>query len=278
MKVREAYVAGRFYEGDKEALSMQIKQVYEKEADKIESKFSKQKIIGGIVPHAGYMFSAFQAVHYFEIISKLETVPDTFVIINPNHRGLGPSIALDDNEFWETPFGKVAIDMEFYSELGFEKDSSAHAFEHSGEVMVPLLQYFIKNSFKIVPITLSKQTPETAELLANSIFEANKKLNRNINIIASSDFSHYVDPDYGKQQDDHAVNEILKLNAPGTYKAIKNNNISACGYGPIMSLIYYSHLFTNSAKATILKRGHSGEVIPSSEVVNYISFLFFDEN
>jgi len=79
-------------------------------------------------------------------------------------------------------------------------------------------------------------------------------------------------------QDDFAVEQILKLNASGLFHEIKDNEISACGYGPIMSLIYYTNLVSKNGKAKILKRGHSGEIIPSNEVVHYISMLFYEES
>jgi MEMO1 family protein len=278
MKTRSACVAGKFYEGEKRSLIQQIENILRKEEKNIANTNSEKNVLGGVVPHAGYMFSAYQAVHYFRALAQLESKPDVFIIINPNHRGIGPPIALDENDVWESPFGEVEIDMEFYAELGFEKDAFAHEYEHSGEVMLPLLQYFISHQFKIVPITLTKQTPESAELLATRIFEVKKKLNRNINIIASSDFSHYVSPEEGKMQDDFAVQQILKLNATGMFHEIKDNAISACGYGPIMSLIYYTNLVTKNGKVDVLKRGHSGEIIPSNEVVHYISMLFYEEN
>jgi len=278
MSTRKAYVAGRFYEGTKNALEKQINDVFEKEKSNIKFSLASKNIVGGIVPHAGYMFSAYQALHYFKIIAESIKNPDVFIIINPNHSGFGPVIALDENESWETPFGKVEIDMEFNDALGFEKDSSAHNYEHSGEVMLPFLQHFIKHPFKIVPVSLTKQTPEAAELLAKAIFNANKKLHRNLNIIASSDFSHYVSPEKGKQQDNFAVEQILNLNPVGLYKAIKDKGISACGYGPIMALIYYTKLAAKNPKMEILKRGHSGEIMPSDEVVHYISFLACDDD
>ena len=55
---------------------------------------------------------------------------------------------------------------------------------------------------------------------------------------------------------------------------LKKKNISVCGFGPIMTLIEYSKLISVNPKVNILKIGHSGEVIPSNEVVDYVSILF----
>jgi AmmeMemoRadiSam system protein B len=277
MKVRLPAVAGRFYPGTAAEIRSTLGQILLHEKDKINYSLSGEKIIGGISPHAGYMFSAYQAVHLFEILKRSEQQFDTFIIINPNHTGYGAEISVDENEAWETPLGIVPVDSDFQAELGFTVSSLAHRYEHSGEVMVPMLQYFLDYEFKILPVTMSHQNVENAVLIANAIFKTNKFLKKNICIIASSDFSHYIHPDEGRRLDGFVINEILKLNSVGVYREIKEKNISACGFGPIMTLIEYSKLTAENPKAEILKIGHSGEVIPSEEVVDYVSMLFYDE-
>ncbi|MCK4661781.1 MAG: AmmeMemoRadiSam system protein B [Bacteroidales bacterium] len=276
MKTRKPAVAGKFYPGTKKEIINLLDTIYQKEKSFINTGLSEFNIIGGIVPHAGYMFSAYQAIHFFEIIKNSSSKFETIFIINPNHTGYGNKLALDENDFWETPFGNVEIDREFMNELNLPVSADAHMYEHSGEVMLPMLQNYLDYEFKIVPISISRQTVENAKLIANSIFNANKKLNKKILIIASSDFSHYVEPKAGKKLDDYVVEEILKFNSENIYKHIINKRISVCGYGPIMTLIEYSKLLEKNIETKILKRGHSGEVMPSNEVVDYISFLFYE--
>lgn len=277
MKTRHAAVAGRFYPGTKDEISHQLTQILQKEKPNIDLSLSNKQIIGAVVPHAGYMFSAYQAIHFFEILKNSQQQFDTFFIINPNHTGYGDEISLDENDFWETPYGKVEIDKDFFDFLDFAESADAHKFEHSGEVMLPLLQYSLNYSFKIVPITLSNQNPTNALFIAQNIIKANNILNKNICIIASSDFSHFVEPSEGKELDNYVIEEILKLNSEGVYQQVKDKNISVCGYGPIMTLMEYTKLITNKPQVEILKIGHSGEVIPSSEVVDYVSILFYQE-
>ena len=149
--------------------------------------------------------------------------------------------------------------------------------EHSGEVMLPLLQFFLDYDYKILPVTITKQNIENGKIVARAIYDANKKLNKKILIIASSDFSHYVDPDEGRRLDKLVLDEIEALNSEKLLKKILQNNISVCGYGPIISLIEYSMLITPTPHTQILCTGNSGDVVPSCEVVDYISILFFKE-
>jgi len=275
MKTRKAAFAGRFYPDNEYELNKMLEQILLEEDQNIDYSLADREIIGAIVPHAGYMFSAYQAVHFFEILKASKTHFDTFVIINPNHTGYGKPISLDENDFWENPFGKAEIDKELYDLLNIPESADAHRHEHSGEVMLPLLQYFIDYPFKIAPITLLNQTPENARIIANKIYNANKILKKNICIIASSDFSHFVHPDEGKKLDKFVIDEILKLNAEEVYNQVKRKNISVCGYGPIMALIEYSNLIASQPQVQVLKIGHSGEIIPSNEVVDYVSILFY---
>ncbi len=276
MKIRKPYVAGKFYPSDKKELQNLISKIRDTELDLIKLNLAKNNIIGGIVPHAGYIYSAYQAVHFFEILKASGQKFDTFVIINPNHTGYGTEIALDDNIAWETPFGICNIDTEMNDLLNLPKSEEAHRYEHSGEVILPLLQYFIDYDFNILPVTMSVQNYYNAQLIASKLRLASLKLNRKICIIASTDFSHYVSPEEGKQKDEKAVNEILKLKPENLIKTVKENNISMCGYGPVACLLEYANNISGNPNAELLKYGNSGEVYPSAEVVDYASFLIYE--
>jgi len=275
--VRESAVAGRFYPANKTELKRLIDKIYKAEKSKIDLSFADKNIFGAVVPHAGYMFSAYQAVHFFDILRNQKQQYDTFVIINPNHTGYGEAIALESHQYWQTPFGFVETDKEFADGLGFPISDIAHQNEHSGEVMLPLLQYFVDYDFRIVPITLSDQTVENAKMLAKKIQEIEQKLNRKVCVIASSDFSHFLSPDKGKDLDQLVIDQIQKKDINEIFNVVKEKKISVCGFGPIMCLMEYSNLQNPSYKSNILARGHSGEIVPSNEVVDYISILFYDE-
>jgi len=278
MRIRKPAVAGRFYPASKESIIDQIETILSEELPNINVRFKDNSIIGGVIPHAGYMFSAFQAVHFFEIIKQSQKKYDTIVIVNPNHTGIGHDMAFDSNQAWETPLGNVELDIEFGKKLGIPISEIEQKREHSCEVMIPFLQYFLNYDFKIVPITLSRQTYKNAKYLAGKIHKVAQKLNRDILFIASSDFSHFLSPEKGKEMDEHVLRNIILFESQGVEKEVIERNISVCGYGPIMTLMEYSKLLTDKPKVDILKMGHSGEIIPSSEVVDYVSLLFTDLN
>ena len=275
MSTRKPSVADKFYPGSKRELESMFTNLLNNEKGKIKSDLSEKTIIGAVVPHAGYIYSGYEATHFFEILKKSHIVYDCVFIINPNHTGYGSSISLDENEFWETPLGRIEIDKDFAELLDFDKSEKAHKFEHSGEVILPFLQHYLEYNFKILPLCILSQTFENAKIIAQKIYNTNQELKKKILIIASSDFSHFVEPEEGIKLDDMALKGIMEFNSEDVYKTIIQNNISVCGYGPIMVLLEYSKLVTDSPNIDILSRGNSGKNMPSNEVVDYISILVY---
>jgi AmmeMemoRadiSam system protein B len=275
--IREAQFAGSFYPDSIEKIEKLLGSIINVEKDKIDTSLASKSIIGGIVPHAGYMYSGYQAIHFFELIKSSTTTFDTVVIINPNHTGFGKGIAnLSSAQYWETPFGKIEIDREFSKTLSITSNSSAHKNEHSGEVQLPMLQYFLAYPFKVVLLTMNIQTPENAVFIAHELFKAQKISTKKILVLASSDFSHFESIEQGFEKDQHLIDQILRKDSKEVYQQVKKNNISACGYGPIMTLIEYSKLITQNPHFKLLRRGNSGDIHPSEKVVNYASFLCYE--
>lgn len=274
--VRKPAVAGRFYPSGKNELIELMNEIYEKEKSNIDLSLASKEFYGAVVPHAGYIFSAYQAIHFFHLLKNPKNKFDTFIIINPNHTGFGEKISMDSHSEWESPMGNIEQDMEFIEALGFPVSDIAHQQEHSGEVMLPLLQHFVPYAFKIIVITLSKQDPEQARLLARRIKDSSEKLKRKVVVIASSDFSHFKDVKAGFMLDELVLEQIKNQDIEKLYETVKAYDISVCGYGPIMCLMEYSSLKGDYA-TKVMARGHSGQIIPSEKVVDYISILFYQK-
>jgi len=275
MKIREPVVAGSFYPGTNSELTNQLDRLYMAEKDNLKKELARVSFIGAVIPHAGYVYSGYEAVHFFALLEMSGQKFDTVFIINPNHTGIGADVEIDHNDAWETPLGTINLDKEFIDILDLPVAGNAQSKEHSAEVILPFLQKWLDYQFKIVPVCILRQNPGTSREVAQKIVKANQQLNKKILIIASSDFSHYVNPQAGKENDDLVLKEIEKLNTDEVYDTVIQNRISVCGYGPIMTLMEYSKLVTDNPKTTILARGNSGKTTPSSSVVDYVSILFY---
>jgi len=276
MKIREPAVANKFYPGNEKELKDLLLSIQQTEEPSVNTNYAKEKIIGGIVPHAGYIYSGYEAIHFFINIQASPIKFETIIIINPNHNPSKNPLIVDNNTYWKTPLGRSKVDLDFAKKMALPMSDVENKFEHSGEVMVPFLQYMLEYPFQIVPVTMSSQDPENAKNLAKSIFDANNELGKNILIIASSDFSHFVSPKTGNELDQLVLDQIFQLNTQGVYEEILKHNISVCGFGPIMTLMEYSKKVTSKPVFEVLNKGNSAKTFPSKEVVDYISLITYE--
>ncbi len=275
MSIRRTAVAGAFYPKEANAIRKLLSKVATAEDNKINKKIYPKKVIGGIVPHAGYNYSANEAVHFFHYIKNHIEPFDTFIIINPCHKGVKEEISLDMNDAWNTPMGDVSLDVELMDFMNIPRSFDAQKEEHSAEVILPYLQFFLDYKFKIVPISMRKQSYRRARELAEIIFKANQVMKRKLAIIASTDFSHYEKPEVGFYYDNLVINRILDNSIHGLYDTIHENNISVCGYGSIMTLMFYSRMVDPNYNVDILARGNSSKYSNDELVVDYVSALFY---
>jgi AmmeMemoRadiSam system protein B len=275
MSKRNAAVEGRFYPSTKSRIFDQIMEI-EQSGRYPEPDISPSKVFGAVLPHAGHLYSGYQTIPFFQLLRRHRIFPDTFVIVHPNHSGVGKALAIDEASEWSNAIGEVPVDIELAKALDLPFDSKAHAMEHSAEVIVPFMQYFLADhDFSIVPVCMKDQSFKNASLVAERVKKGVAKTGRKIMLIASCDFSHFLPPVEGAAMDQEVLDRILDRNASGVERAVVNNHISVCGYGPIMSLMEYARSMEKKYKIEILARGHSGEVVNSQEVVDYISIMAY---
>ncbi len=275
MIIRKAAQEGRFYPAGKERIYKQISEIIASNRYQVK-EIPHEMIFGAILPHAGHIYSGYQTVPFFQWIQKFAAAPETFIIVHPNHTGRGLPVALDEAETWRNSIGDVSVDRGFGLALDMHFDNLSHEMEHSAEVIIPFLQYFFPDhDFSILPICMLDQSYESASLVAQRIVDAVRLTGRKIMVLASCDFSHYLTPEQGEAMDQKIIDQILSRNSRGVETVVKRDHVSACGYGPVMALMEYAAKVQPGYLVEILARGHSGEVIPSREVVDYVSMILY---
>ena len=269
--MRYSAVAGQFYAGTETTLRKQVEDCFLHELGpgqipEINPK-GERKIRGIVSPHAGFMFSGPIAAHGFAELAK-DGFPEVFIILGPNHHGVGSGIAITTHDF-ETPMGIMEIDQDLASNVrqGLIDDTIlAHRHEHSIEVPLPFIQYLATDK-KFVPISMLMQDYKTSIEVGRIIRQAIG--DRDAVIIASTDFSHYISPEKAKELDNLAIQQILNLDPKGLYETVRKNSITMCGFGPVMAMLEA----VQGTEAELLKYGTSGDVRPMSEVVGYASIV-----
>ncbi len=258
--LREAQVAGMFYERDAPALKKHISRYI----IKVENKY---KTKGVVVPHAGYIYSGKTAGAVFSSIE----IPDLVIILGPNHTGLGKSISVMAEGIWRTPLGDCKINEPMANEIiknckFAAKDIYAHLKEHSIEVELPFLQ-FLKQGFSFVPICLSEPDLNKLSNLAISIADVIK--DKEVLLVASTDLTHYEEAKAAEKKDKLILDSIKELNPEKMVKYLYEYDISMCGWMPVYVLLTASKLL-GAKEGKIISYTNSGEATGDYEqVVGY---------
>ena len=279
-KVRYPRVAGSFYAGSAASLKQEIEECFRHKfgpggLPKIDRN-GPRKILGLVCPHAGYVYSGPVAANAYHRLASDGSV-DLFVILGPNHYGVGSGVATVDRGIWRTPLGDVEIDAEAAKEIVsrsaiVDVDESAHAHEHSIEVQLPFLQYVYGSSFKFVPICFLMQDLETSREVGQALAETLD--GKNAVIIASTDMTHYEPHRRAVEKDMKAIDAMLRLDDKLLYSVLDSYNISACGYGPVAALMTVARK-AGLEKAEMLSHKTSGDITgDTSAVVGYAALVF----
>lgn len=182
MIVRNPVAAGSFYPRGSSDLRSSMEKFM-----RLASGTEKRQALGLVSPHAGYIYCGRTQAHAYRSLVH----NTTFVIIGPNHMGLGAPASIMCSGVWKTPLGVCRIDTELAGEIldksrFLEEDLHAHTQEHSIEVQLPWLQYMF-TSVSFVPICLGHLKPEAYRDIGLAIGSSIK----GGVVIASSDFTHF---------------------------------------------------------------------------------------
>jgi len=264
-------VAGQFYSGTHDALKKEIEDCFlhtlgPGKVPEINPD-GPRRIRGIVSPHAGFMYSGPVAAHGYAALAE-DGFPEVFVILGPNHHGLGSGVAITTHDF-ETPLGIMKNDKELASAIRrdiIDDSMLAHRHEHSIEVQLPFIQFFSQDR-KFVPISMMMQDHKSATQVGKAIRDA--IAGRDAVIIASTDFSHYISPEQAREKDMLAIDQILEMDTKGLYDTVRKNRITMCGFGPVMAMLEA----VQGSEAELLKYANSGDVRPMSEVVGYASIV-----
>ena len=235
--MRVPAVSGSFYPSDAGALSEQMRRCFVQGPGEPGECSGKRSISAVVVPHAGFMYSGTCAAYAYKAIAE-DGLPEAYIVIGPDHHGV-PYDAVMSTEDFCTPLGPCPIHKEIAYRLRefIPDDSRAHVREHSIEVELPFIQH-IDRQPRIVPIIMGRQDVRTAERVANAIRIA--CAGRDVVVVASSDLVHYVPKEVAERADSHFLNAVASGNAAAVYDEVRRNNLSVCGYGPIMAAMMLS--------------------------------------
>jgi hypothetical protein len=210
------------------------------------------------------------------VYSRL-ALPSRFIILCPNHTGVGPPLSIMSAAVWETPLGNAVIDSPLAAELKarcplLTEDAQAHRAEHATEVQLPFLQARLPE-FTFVPIAVGTGRFQALEQLGRSIAEVIASTRQAVLIVASSDMNHYESDSVTRKKDARAIERILALDAQGLFDVVTGEDISMCGYGPTVAMLTGARML-GAKSGELVKYSTSGDISGDREaVVGYAGII-----
>jgi len=266
---RKPVVAGRFYPAASEQLHKEIDNLYHSACKLVQYNLAPEdEILAIISPHAGYVYSGTVAASAFSVLRNMKKITRVFLIGSSHHAWYeGASIYFKGH--YATPLGNLEIDSEVATAIldentVFDFHPEAHAHEHSLEVQLPFLQFFLGHDFKIVPILLGGQSLETPKKIAKIL---SPFIGSNNLFVISTDLSHYPEYNDAIKVDKNTV-EALCTNNPQKFleqlktnelKKYPNHSTSMCGWMSALTLLHMTHNLEGITYLPLLYQ-NSGEI------------------
>lgn len=259
MIIRPAAVAGMFYSDDPDQLRSDISD-YLQQAN-TASDFTPKAIIA---PHAGYIYSGPIAASAYKLLQPAKHLIKQVILLGPSHHIAFRGIATPDADYFSTPLGKIKINRTLCKQaesLDFvQKNTAAHAQEHSLEVQLPFLQNIL-DDFELTPLVVGDCNAQDVAYLLDLLWGNNDTL-----VVISSDLSHYHNYSSAKQIDQKTSLAIENCQAE------KISYEDACGRSPLnglLTLAKQKHLNINTVDLR-----NSGDTAGDKErVVGYGAYV-----
>ena len=156
MIIREPVVAGQFYPAKADRCRAELFEWLSKGSHELETD---KRLVGGLVPHAGWVCSGAVAARVFNVLAASRSVDvDVVVLFGAVHHHRGREGALFGSGRWETPLGPLEVDGRLAERvLGHTNlivdDPYAHEAEHSIEVQMPFVKHLFPKT-KVLPIVV----------------------------------------------------------------------------------------------------------------------------
>lgn len=251
-----------------------------------------EELIGGIVPHAGWMCSGAVAV---EVLRELIRRPgiETFVVFGAAHRLGSDRAALYGQGAWSTPLGEIAIDEDLASAVlsaaaDVRENEQPHLIEHSIEVQLPFIQHLAPTA-RFLPILVPHLAAGPA--IGMAVAEQARLLQREVAFVGSTDLTHYG-PRYGftpqglgpaglqwaKEVNDREMIDLVCAMKADEVAARARRHQNACGGGAVAATIAACRR-CGATRGVLLRHTTSREVLADrygemSDAVGYAGIAF----
>ena len=260
LRIRPPAVAGAFYADSAGALHRELDDALA-QARPMSLPAAPKALI---VPHAGYVYSGPIAATAYRSLAAVRERVRRVVLLGPCHRVAVRGLALPGVDAFDTPLGRVLLDVDAIRALaGLPQvvvSPAAHAREHSLEVQLPFLQRWLAD-FTLVPLAVGDASAAEVAEVIERLWGGEETL-----VVVSSDLSHYHRYDDARAIDAATVRAILAGDTGLDHE-------QACGATPIAGLLEVVR--RRGLEPQLLDLRNSGDTAGDrSRVVGYAAIAF----
>jgi AmmeMemoRadiSam system protein B len=275
--VRPTYGGGRWFPGEPDRLREMVTRFIEN----ADPPAVAGRIVAGIAPHAGYIYSGKVAGFTFRALrdnARAAGTPETVVVLGFSHRGGFPGLALLDGSGVETPLGVAPLDEEAAAVLAGKSpritaDHRPHAGEHSAENEIPFVQVALPAARLVVGLMGDHEEETVADVAAALNALASR---RRVVVLASTDMLHDADYDLVTRTDRRTLEKVAAMDAAAVRREWNPGRQVFCGIGPVLAAMRFAQA-RGCRQAAVLHYRNSGDDHPESRgewVVGYGAVVF----
>ncbi len=186
--IRRAVFAGSWYPARASECEKEIK-TFLKEGKKMD--VPGRKLVGGIVPHAGWYFSGSIACNVINCLAS-EDPPDVIFIFGMHLHPQSACFMMAEGA-WETPFGELPVHETLAAELAdrfsFKLETPVDfTQDNTIELQLPFVKYF----FEDVEIVAMGVPPAKQSLdIGRASIEMATAMGLRVRVLGSTDLTHY---------------------------------------------------------------------------------------
>lgn len=286
--IESAHLAGSWYPGQTQELNTALQTMDANAEHSFGMQAKSGKIKALIVPHAGYQYSGTIAASAYRLLKGARI--NRVLILAPSHFVAFNGIAIPQFNQYQIPTDTVSIDTNAINMLKnnqlFQENSAAFNPEHSAEIQLPLIHYFLPHA-QVVPLIVGQLSKENIDAAAQALTPL---INSQTLVVISSDLTHFG-PGFGytpftdnillnvRQLDSTILEKIQQNNRSAYRDIIKQTNATVCGRTPIEILL---KMIENGTFGQVITRlvayGSSAEKSPDlNRLVTYGSLVITQE-
>jgi AmmeMemoRadiSam system protein B len=260
--IRPSVIAGGWYPGTEPALRRALDGYFAG----VDQAPVPGRLCGLIAPHAGYAYSGQTAAHAYRQLQGRSFT--TVVVLAPSHRAWFDGCAVNTEDAYETPLGRVSIDREFVEALAARTrvQPMRGDAEHAIEIQLPFLQSML-GSFRLVPILVGSDDPALPQQLARALSETaglppwqrGIDASTGLLLVASSDMHHIESYEEVVRRDRPVVDAVAAYDLEALTPLLTDRRCSVCGRMPILAVLHACRLLGADA-VRVLHYTNSGDV------------------